>query len=293
MDLPFLSTFSRKVSLGPTCSFHSTTSASDAFRTCVASYIADLAESSFKLTLLSFPSHPLESESHGDISCCKLCQRTLSSLAAKTLRKSYDDYSSLQSTQRSNYTLYSHSIREQLRLNTFHSTFVSRLSWALQRLHRTIYPSTAELIQASYLFKHLVETHIGCRPFMLLFQESLSTLFLTCLLLSHKYNTDNVIPNKYWAAAIHFHPSILQEFEATVLDLLEWKLSISISDYRQLETIISPVDYSTSSRTHSKHTKHRSTTHSHQISVNIFNSDDQLAFDDLRTERSYSDVLTA
>ncbi|KAH7824531.1 uncharacterized protein MONOS_6990 [Monocercomonoides exilis] len=118
---------------------------------------------------------------------------------------------------------------QQCLLATQAETYTSTLK-ALKVLQTHLRFRTTEIVQAVILFDELWKKHWKCGTFILL-RGSMKSAFFVCLLIAHKQNSDHTFKNKMMAEAFQLPLLTLNEFERTILALLDYSVTVNEATY--------------------------------------------------------------
>lgn len=99
-------------------------------------------------------------------------------------------------------------------------TMESHIVNILQNARSSLHLRPTELVLAISYFDRLFKQHWACSTFIL-FRQSIRSVFVGCLLIAHKMSSDSPYQNSYWAQVFNLELAALNEFERTVLILLE------------------------------------------------------------------------
>lgn len=114
----------------------------------------------------------------------------------------------------------------------------STISKIIIVLIRHFHFRATEFIQAVALFDSIIKCHWGCFVFTYLFHGSLKTMFLSCLILAHKCNSDIVYSNAEFARTFGVPVYTLNHFERSVLDLLSFNCTVPPELYNQFKELL-------------------------------------------------------
>lgn len=91
-----------------------------------------------------------------------------------------------------------------------------------------------EAVQAVALFERILQLHWKCFAFTYLFQSSLKTVFLTCVVLAHKSSVDQPFTNALICQGFGIPLFTLNNFESSMLDLLSFNTTVDAATYKSL-----------------------------------------------------------
>lgn len=167
---------------------------------------------------------------------CALCEKShLKAIADFFINNNMDD---LRSTScGASIDVLKPSTEIQNIINT-QKTFENSIVVILQTLLENIRLRLTELIVGVVFYERLLKWHWECSVFVI-FRQSLKTLFLACILVAHKINTDCVYNNLYFSQLFNVSLSTLKEFENGVLSLLDFDLNVDYARYDVMRRIFS------------------------------------------------------
>lgn len=165
--------------------------------------------------------------------CCPICQRSLLLAVSQFFyNNNMDDIHDLSPGMPINPSTPKFAATLQVQQGMEHS-----LTKILQSLRAVLHIRPTELIHALHYFDVLLKRHWMCSTFIL-FRQSLKTIFAVCCLIAHKMNSDNPFRNTAWSELFGMPIQTINEFERSILTLLEYETRLDEDGYHQLEAIV-------------------------------------------------------
>ncbi|KAK2956472.1 hypothetical protein BLNAU_8526 [Blattamonas nauphoetae] len=97
-----------------------------------------------------------------------------------------------------------------------------------------------EVVQAVFYLTTLLSKHWCCSAFAF-FRNNVHPLFMCCVIVAHKLSTDSVFGNGMWSQSFNLPLELVNLLELCILKLLDWRVTVSLSDYsktyRQILTL--------------------------------------------------------
>ncbi|KAA6369707.1 MAG: hypothetical protein EZS28_034765 [Streblomastix strix] len=113
------------------------------------------------------------------------------------------------------------------------------------RLHFKI--CSAEAAAGILLFVNLCKKHWLCTTFQI-FRPTIPQIFVTCMMIAHKISMECPMGNKWWAVAFGMQIKSLNEFERTILIMMDYRTTVHNRQYDQFVEAMCGYEFGPSTR---------------------------------------------